>query len=177
MVFLVRQGQTDWNLNKKFNGCTDTELNQTGMEQAKLQAENLKDINFDACFCSSQKRAVQTCGTIFHGPIVLDDRLIEINCGEFEGTEENADSLKSFWQAIKSGDKGTEHFQEFLKRNCDFCDMIMKNYSGNNVLIVTHSANARIINYYFSGKPSNYDFNQTVIKNGGLLTFKNGSRR
>lgn len=42
MVYLVRQGETDWNLLKKFNGCTDIELNQTGIEQAQYQAENLK---------------------------------------------------------------------------------------------------------------------------------------
>ncbi|MEL7658889.1 MAG: histidine phosphatase family protein [Bacillota bacterium] len=29
MIYLVRQGQTDWNLLKKFNGRTETELNQT----------------------------------------------------------------------------------------------------------------------------------------------------
>ncbi len=23
MIYFVRQGETDWNLNKKFNGCTD----------------------------------------------------------------------------------------------------------------------------------------------------------
>jgi Fructose-2,6-bisphosphatase len=46
MIYLVRQGQTDWNLFKKFNGCTDTELNQTGISQAQLQAENLKSVSF-----------------------------------------------------------------------------------------------------------------------------------
>ena len=173
MVYLVRQSQTDWNLFKKFNGCTETELNQTGIAQSKLQAENLRSVSFDACFCSPQKRARQTCEIIYKGPIVLDDRLAEIECGEFEGTEETADSLKLFWQAIKSGGMCTESFEEFTKRNCDFCDMIMKDHKGNNVLIVTHSANARIIDYYFNGKPKDYDFSKSVIKNGGLLTFEN----
>lgn len=173
MIFLIRQGQTDWNLYKKFNGCTDTELNQTGIAQANQQAENLRNVNYDACFCSPQKRARQTCEAIYKGPIVLDDRLTEINCGEFEGTEETAKALKLFWQAVRAGDKGTESFEEFVKRNCDFCDMIMKDHIGNNVLIVTHSANARIINYYFNEKPKNYDFSKSVIKNGGLLTFEN----
>ena len=75
MVYLVRQGETDWNLLKKFNGCTDIELNQTGIEQAQYQAENLKDVNFDVCFCSPQKRAVQTCEIIYKGKSIPDDRL------------------------------------------------------------------------------------------------------
>lgn len=173
MIFLVRQGQTDWNLYKKFNGCTDTELNQTGIAQARQQAQNLRNINFDACFCSSQKRARQTCEAIYKGLIVFDDRLKEINCGEFEGTEETRESLELFWQSIRTGDKGTEGFEEFTKRNCDFCDMISNDYNGKNILIVTHSANARIINYYFNGKPEDYDFRKGVIRNGGLLKLKN----
>ena len=52
MVYLVRQGQTDWNLFKKFNGCTDTELNQTGIAQAKLRAEKLRSVRFDTCFAN-----------------------------------------------------------------------------------------------------------------------------
>ena len=172
MIYLVRQGETDWNLFKKANGVTDTFLNQTGIAQAKLQAENLRSVNFDACFCSPRTRARQTCEIIYKGPIVLDDRLAEINCGEFEGTEETADALKLFWQAISSGSMGTESFKEFTKRVCDFCDMIMEDHKDKNFLIVTHSANARVINYYFNGKPKDYDFFKSVIKNGGLLTFE-----
>ena len=46
-------------------------------------------------------------------------------------------------------------------------------YNGKNVLIVTHAANARIIIYFFQGKPKDYDFNRTLIKNGELITFEN----
>ena len=174
MIYLVRQGQTDWNLFKKFNGYTDTELNQTGIAQAKLQAENLRSVCFDVCFCSPQKRARQTCEIIYKGQILFDDRLIEINCGEFEGTAETVDSMKLFWQAIKSGDKGTEGFNAFVKRCCDFCDMIAEEHKGKNVLIVTHAANIRVMDYYFNDKPKDYDFTKpTVITNGELLTFEN----
>jgi len=173
MIYLLRQGQTDWNLLKKFNGCTETELNQTGIAQAKQQAESLKDVGFDVCFCSPQKRACQTCEIICEGQIIFDKRLAEINCGEFEGTEETAEAMKLFWQAVMSGDKGTESFKDFAKRNCDFCDMVMKEYKGKNILIVTHAANARIINYYFSGKPKDYDFGKAVARNGEIITFQN----
>ena len=50
MIYLVRQGQTDWNLFRRFNRVTETFLNQNGIEQAKKQAEELKDIEFDICF-------------------------------------------------------------------------------------------------------------------------------
>jgi broad specificity phosphatase PhoE len=151
MIHLVRQGETDWNLFKKANGVTDTYLNQTGIAQAKLQAENLRNVNFDACFCSPQTRARQTCEIIYKGPIVFDDRLVEINCGEFEGKDETADMFKLFWQAINSGDKGTESFKAFIKRCCDFCDMIAEDYKGKNVLIVTHAANIWSASTTFAG--------------------------
>ncbi|MBU5331638.1 histidine phosphatase family protein [Anaerocolumna aminovalerica] len=172
MIYLVRHGQTDWNLFRKFNGCTDTELNNTGVEQAKLQAENMSSVSFDACFCSPQKRARQTCEIIFKGAIVFDERLSEINCGEFEGTEETAESMKLFWQAVMNGDKGTENFKDFIKRNSNFCNMIAKEYKSKNILIVTHAANARVINYYFTGKPKEYDFSKAVAQNGEILKFK-----
>ena len=106
---------------------------------------------------------------------MFDDRLAEINIGEFEGTDEtDAEAMKLLWQAVMSGDKGTESYKDFMKRSCDFCDMIVEKYNGKNVLIVTHAANVRLIDYYFKGKPRDYDFmKRTVIKNGGLLTFEN----
>ena len=173
MIYLVRHGQTDWNLFRRANGLTDAYLNQTGIEQAKLLAENLKDVNFDACFCSPLSRARQFCEIIHKGVITFDERLIEIDCGEFEGMEETPDMMKALYQAFQSGDKGTERFDLFIKRNCDLCDLIIDKYKGKNVLIVTHAANARVINYYFTGKPQNYDWTKPVSKSGGLITFEN----
>lgn len=172
MIYLVRQGQTDWNLHRKFNGVTETELNQTGIAQAQQQAEKLKDVRFDLCYCSPQKRARQTCEILYKGQIVFDDRLAEINCGEFEGTEETAQSMKLFWQAVMNGDRGTESYHAFMKRNCGFFDMVTGEHRGKNILIVTHAANARVINYCFSGKPKEYDFMKAVAKDGEFLTFK-----
>lgn len=173
MIYLVRQGQTDWNLFKRCNGITETFLNQTGIEQSELQAENLKNVTFDACFCSPQKRARQTCEIICKDPVAFDGRLAEIICGEFEGVEETAEMMKSFWQAAAGGDKGTEKIDDFMKRNFDFCDMIKNEYKGKNVLIITHAANIRAITYYFLNRPHDFDFNKTPVSSGGLLTFEN----
>jgi len=173
MIYLVRQAQTDWNLFHRCNGITETFLNQTGIEQSKVQAENLKHIKFDVCFCSPQKRTQQTCEIICNKPIVFDDRLVEINCGEFEGKEETVEMMKLFWQTATNGDKGTEKIDDFMNRNFSFCSMIKNKYQGKNLLIVTHAANVRVIAYYFFGKPKDYNFNETPIKSGELITFEN----
>ena len=67
MIYLIRHGQTDWNLFKRCNGVTDTFLNKVGIEQAKQQADNLKSISFDMCFCSPLTRARQYCEIINKG--------------------------------------------------------------------------------------------------------------
>ena len=81
--------------------------------------------------------------------------------------------MKLFQQAIKSGNMGTENFEAFIKRNCDLCDIITEEHTEKNVLIVTHAANARVINYYFKGKPKDYDFAKRVVEKGELLTLEN----
>ena len=104
---------------------------------------------------------------------MFDDRLAEIYCGEFEGMVESAEMMESFWQAIQTGDRGTEQFGAFIQRNCDLCDMIMQEYKGKTILIITHAANTRIINYYFTGKSKQYDFTKRVVDEGGFITLEN----
>jgi probable phosphoglycerate mutase len=173
MIYLIRQGETDWNLFKRANGITDTFLNKTGIEQAKSQADNLKNVSFDVCFCSPLTRTRQFCEIIYKGQAIFDNRLTEIDCGEFDGMEETAEMWESFFQAAANGDKGVEELDDFMKRNFNFCDMISEIYQGKNVLLVTHAANVRAINFYFIGKPKGYNFNKTPMPSGGLITFEN----
>ena len=173
MIHLIRHGQTDWNLFKRANGQVDTFLNQTGIEQARLKSEELKNINLDLCFCSTQTRARQFCEIVCECPVVFDERLIEINCGEFEGTEETSEMMKLLWNAAQRGDRGVERFDAFMKRNIDLCDEIAMVHKGKDILIITHAANARVINYYLSGKPKDYDFTKSVGGNCELISFEN----
>ncbi|MGC6769407.1 histidine phosphatase family protein [Enterococcus sp. LJL128] len=171
MLYLIRQGETEWNALKRFNGRTETELNQKGVAQAREQAEKLRDVAFDCCFCSPQKRARQAGEIICGDKLIFDERLMEIDCGEFEGTEETSERLKQFWQAVMTGKQKTENYKDFMQRNSEFCTMIMEKYREQTVLVVTHAANARVINYYFSGQPKNYDFKTGVARSGEILVF------
>lgn len=56
-IYIVRHGETEWNRIHKIQGHLDVPLNQTGLKQAMLVAEALKDIPFVRAFSSDLQRA------------------------------------------------------------------------------------------------------------------------
>lgn len=88
LFWLVRHGQTDWNLEGRYQGQADTPLNQTGIEEAERAARQLADRPFHKVFSSDLQRAKRTAEVIAQArnvPVVVDPRLREISLGEWEG--------------------------------------------------------------------------------------------
>ena len=46
-IYFVRHGQTVWNVEKRFQGLSDSPLTELGITQAKLLGEKLKNIKFE----------------------------------------------------------------------------------------------------------------------------------
>ena len=44
-IYLIRHGETKWNLEERFQGITNTELTEKGMQQGKQLAERFKNKN------------------------------------------------------------------------------------------------------------------------------------
>ncbi len=61
-LILVRHGQSVWNLENRFTGWVDVDLNDNGRAQAKKSGELIKDkqINIDLYYSSFQLRAINT---------------------------------------------------------------------------------------------------------------------
>jgi 2,3-bisphosphoglycerate-dependent phosphoglycerate mutase len=58
-VYLVRHGETAENRKRIIQGQLDTDLNEVGLEQARLVALALKDVPIDIAYTSSLKRAAK----------------------------------------------------------------------------------------------------------------------
>ena len=91
IIYLVRHGETDWNLNHRFQGRSDVPLNETGRKQANALALMLKNDPINAIYASPLIRALETARLIktFHPqiPIIEQEGIIEMDLGEFEGME------------------------------------------------------------------------------------------
>lgn len=59
-IYTIRHGETNINHQNRVLGRTDEPLNYTGLKQADQAGKALKDIAFDAVYCSPMKRAMQT---------------------------------------------------------------------------------------------------------------------
>lgn len=59
-VYLIRHGETDWNIQGKLQGHTDVALNEKGELQALKLKEKFEQLNFSACFTSDLTRAKKT---------------------------------------------------------------------------------------------------------------------
>ena len=83
-ITLVRHGVTDWNLEGRWQGWSDTPLSTQGSEQAWKIRARLEHQNFDRVYSSDLIRAMDTARLAGFEPHP-DARLRELNFGMFEG--------------------------------------------------------------------------------------------
>lgn len=153
-LYVVRHGQTDYNIQGRFQGRVDTELNVTGVEQIKNLKYVLGQIKFDTIFVSPLKRAINTAKILTNDQnFIIDQRLIERSFGDLEGkfSIPNYDSSDNLY--------GIESIDKLQKRVNSFLDELkVKNNNQENILIVTHEAVAQCINAYFNNTNNVKDF-------------------
>lgn len=84
-LILIRHGETDWNLRRRYSGFVDIGLNEKGKIQAKKLYERLKEEDIHRVYASDQKRAIQTAKIVFKGvEIEKIPDLREVHFGVFE---------------------------------------------------------------------------------------------
>ena len=59
-LYLVRHGQTYFNIYNKLQGWSNSPLTEKGKENAVAAGKRLQNIHFTAAFCSVTTRAMET---------------------------------------------------------------------------------------------------------------------
>ena len=91
-IYITRHGESQWNIEGKVQGVTDTPLTAKGIEQAHELAKKIKEsgLKIDEILYSPLSRATDTAKIVAEEnglPLTLEPRLIEQNFGEYEGHE------------------------------------------------------------------------------------------
>lgn len=149
-LYVVRQGRTDSNDKKIFNGRYDEDINQTGINQAKIARDKLANHDIDLIISSPMKRTLHTAQIINTKNIdlILDEHFIERDMGELTLKNVEDKDRKEYWKYNKSKYEGLENISEVQNRVFEGLDNIKNKYNDKNVLIVTHGAITQMIKIY-----------------------------
>ena len=172
MIYIVRHGETDYNVEGRYGGRIDVELNAKGIEQAHTIQNELKDIKFDIVISSPLKRAHKTATIITNSKINIDNRIIERDNGELEGKLKQDCPSNIDFNDPNTG-YGIESIIDFRKRIFEFFDEITREYKGKNILIVTHAGVGIYARCYFEGEPKDGNYISYKIQNCEVIKYKN----
>jgi len=134
-LYLVRHGQTEFNVLKLWTGQMDIPLTEEGRQQAAAIRPKLEKIPFDRVYASDLSRAVETQRTVLpEAEARLTPLLREIDVGSIGGTSGNAEVLQT-WDFTPYGGENAEMILERVRA---FLRML-EDDPAENVVAFAHS--------------------------------------
>lgn len=156
-LYVIRHGQTNCNKENKYNCRYDEDINEIGIKQAIEASKKVKNLDIDLIICSPMRRTKHTMELVNVNkiPVIYDDRLKERDGGTLTLTVLDDYFYTDYYNyySTKYID-GLETLPELFKRVHSFLDEIKEKYSDKNILLVTHGAVSRAIQFYFEDMPS-----------------------
>ena len=160
-IYLIRHGETEWNLQGRFQGRLDSVLTNTGVKQAEAIGRRLAglDISFDAFITSPLGRTRQTAAIIAGlarlPAVQWDDRLAEVSLGSWDGLTDI--DIDAQWPGLLDGSTQFDWF--FRSPDGESYDAVfqraecwLRERQGVTVA-VSHGLISRLIRGAYSGLP------------------------
>lgn len=148
-LYLIRHGETDWNVEGRIQGLSDIELNTRGLEQARRLAARLPDEGtFAAIYASPLKRAFRTAemiGVALDMSVIPEPRLKERSLGDLEGLT-MSDIRAQYPQVARAWGEGGARYpvpneevrEAFIERVSTFINDVQTQHPDGRVLAITH---------------------------------------
>ena len=153
-VVLWRHGQTDWNVENRFQGHSDIPLNKVGEYQVTQAAEVLAGLNPNRIISSDLIRAQSTAAALAkltNLKVEINPGLRETNGGLWEGktgSENRASHGEFFTSWYEGGDEPAgvtgERRSDVAKRAVSVIEKETANFTGT-IVFVTHGGTVRSI--------------------------------
>ena len=191
-IILIRHGQSEYNLTRRYTGQTDVELTEIGRIQAEITGKYiLENYKIDEIWSSDLKRAVDTAKPIADAlglEIKTDERLREIYAGDWQGmlfseVEEKFAEEYAYYKANKSISRtpNGEGLCDVLPRVEAAVREIAEKCDGKCVLISTHNGPIMTLEVPMLGKDlqeliplSNNSITEADYENGSFKVVKLG---
>ena len=162
-IYFIRHGETDWNAQSRYQGQADVPMNELGRAQARRNGEALQallpDIARHSYVASPLSRARETMEIVraamglAPGAYALDDRLMEIHYGHWQGifaadlpeidaAGVQARALDTFrWRP-----QGGESYQDLMKRAVAWLDGVER-----DTVVSAHGGISRVLRGHLYG--------------------------
>ncbi|WP_291913902.1 2,3-bisphosphoglycerate-dependent phosphoglycerate mutase [Chitinophaga sp. CB10] len=191
-LFLIRHGQSLWNLENRFTGWKDIDLSEQGVREAIEAGKQLRGEPIDIAFTSTLIRAQHTLDLVLQNcgeagiPIIIDKALNERSYGDLEGLNKGDTAARygeaqvHIWRrSFSVRPPGGESLEDTYNRVIPyFMHTILPHMeAAENVLIVAHGNSLRALVMFIdnlsqdeilqreiaTGFPLTYTFNRPMI--------------
>ncbi len=140
-LYLMRHGETMFNVQHRIQGWCDSPLTENGVNQAKKAGQYFKEhgITFDHAYCSTSERCSDTLENVTSMPYVRLKGLKEMFYGQLEGESERLNCLTPKECETYYLQFGGESSNTVRDRMMETLTNIMEQDDHQSVLAVSHS--------------------------------------
>lgn len=180
-IYLIRHGQTDWNIAGKIQGSHDIPLNETGIRQAEQLAEAMDTRPVARIFSSTLARAKETAekiGKRQQVEVCPMEQLIEVEFGKWEGLtwEEIQKAYPreyGYWSInpAEAAPPEGERYETIMNRCIQAWNQILKITNGReDTAIVSHGATlAHLFSYLMRNAPQE---DHVIVGNASITSIE-----
>ena len=193
-LYIVRHGETEWNVIKRFQGQLNTPLTEKGMEKLRETGKKLENVLFDEVYTSELGRTVASAEIILN-----ENNGYKNNKLELKKLAELNEVYFGVWQGLtyeevflKYPEEGNNYFynvknykaenveaeklEDALERFLKGINKILDSHESGNILVVTHGTVFEMFMNYVANN-SIFDIDERTLMGNGdykVFSYKDG---